>query len=59
MTYKKVGGTAAPVTLDSDHNIVVRVVDHRAVLRFTITSSEGTTVRDVDCSRLNFEEAQG
>lgn len=57
--YQKVGGSAEPVTLDSDLNIVIRVTDHNAVLRFTIETDQGTVVRDVALNRLEFEEAQG
>ena len=57
--YQKVGGSAEPVTLDSDRNIVIRVTDHNAVLRFTIETEQGTVTRDVALNRLEFEEAQG
>lgn len=59
VTYQKVGGSAEPVTLDADRNIVIRVVDHNAVLRFTVSKDGHDTVRDVDVSHLTYEEAEG
>lgn len=57
--YQKVGGSAEPVTLDADRNIVIRITDQEAVLRFTISKDGHDTVKDVDVSHLTYEEAEG
>lgn len=58
VTYEKVGGSAEPVVLDQDRNIVIRIVDQSAVLRFTITTSEGSVTRDISVANLTFDSAQ-
>lgn len=55
--YQKVGGTLDPVTLDADRNIVIRVTDHNAVLRFTVTYEGHDTITDVSLEHLTYEEA--
>lgn len=57
VTYKKVGGSAKPVTLDSDRNIVIIVNDVNAVLRFTVTENGETTTKDIALTNVTLAPA--
>ena len=57
VTYKKVGSTARPVTLDSDRNIVIIVNDTNAVLRFTVTKDGESTTKDISLANITLEPA--
>ena len=55
--YQKVGGTASPVTLDSDRNIVIIVKDPNAVLRFTVEENGTVATNDIYISNVTLEPA--
>ena len=57
VTYKKVGSSARPVTLDQDRNIVIIVNDNSAVLRFTVTENGETTTKDISLANVTLEPA--
>lgn len=57
VTYKKVGGSARPVTLDQDRNIVVIVNNTNAVLRFSVTVDGETTTKDIALTNVTLEPA--
>lgn len=58
ITYKLKGSSKAPVTLDSDRNIVVICTNKpNAVLQFTVTMGEDSVVREVALSDITFEAA--
>ena len=55
ITYQRVGSGLDPVTLDEDRNIVIRLPDHEATLRFTITYQGHDTVYDISVAHLTYE----
>ena len=57
VTYQKVGGSAEPVTLDSDRNIVLIIRDLSSVLRFTATYNGETVTRDLTIAGLVLDPA--
>lgn len=57
VTYKAKGSTKAPVTLDSDRNIVVICTNKPSmVLEFTIKDDEVTVVKEVSLANITFEQ---
>ena len=58
ITYKKHGGSASPVTLDDDRNIVVICTNKPdAVLDFTVTVGGQSETKSVSLSGITFESA--
>ena len=57
VTYKKVGSSAKPVTLDADRNIVLIINNTSAVLRFSVTENGETTTKDLSLTGLVLEPA--
>lgn len=57
VTYKAKGSTKAPVTLDSDRNIVIICTNKPSmILEFTIKDGDTTVVKEVSLANITFEK---